>query len=218
MPRRWVFGLKKEDFKDQNGNPVSMWSRIAGRIWSAETKDVNVGQFPEAALNNFHDTIKLLAGMAAQLASLPSDYLSFNAVVPPSADAMRAIDARMELKINGKLIDTGESLEDVMRLILRFKGGAWDERAESLETVWADPGTSSIAQKADAAVKLVAAGIISDEQAQEDLGYGPIARQRMNDAIQAKAAQALQNLQDQFGSDASVPPDAPAAPPSQPVE
>lgn len=216
MPRRWVFGLKKEDFRDQNGQPVGMWSRIAGRIWSSETKDVNVGQFPEAALTNFHETIKLLAQLASQIAALPANYLAFNNVNPTSADAMRAIDAQLELRIKSKMLDFGEDAEQVMRLVKRFQDGVWDPEAESLETDWADPGTPTAAQKADAVSKLVGAGIIPVEQAREDLGYGPIARSRMA-AMDEKAAtdptiQALANS-------LTAPPQRPQIPagPAEPV-
>jgi hypothetical protein len=120
-----------------------------------------------------------LAQLASQVAALPANYLAFNNVNPTSADAMRAIDAQLELRIKGKMIDNGEDLEDVMRLVMRFRDGVWDERAKALETVWSDPGTPTTAQKADAVSKLVGSGIIPVEQAREDLGYGPIARERM---------------------------------------
>ncbi len=48
--------------------------------------------------------------------------------------------------------------------------------------------TPTVAQKADAAVKLVESGVITDVQAQEDLGYSPTQRARM---AEAKAASAL---------------------------
>lgn len=179
IPRRWIFGVKNSDFVDADGKKVSAWSRIAGRIWSHPEKDVTAGQFPEANLTNFHETIKLFAGLASQVAALPANYLAFNAVNPSSADAMRAIDAQLELRVKRKFIDFGEAFEDVMRLVLRLKTGSWDPRADSLETVWADPGTPTVAQKADAIVKLVQAKVIPVEQAREDLGYGPIARDRM---------------------------------------
>ncbi|MEU5668540.1 phage portal protein, partial [Streptomyces longwoodensis] len=38
VPRRVAFGVDEQDFVDQNGNPVSKWSRIAGRIWAMTKK------------------------------------------------------------------------------------------------------------------------------------------------------------------------------------
>ncbi len=46
-------------------------------------------------------------------------------------------------------------------------------RHESLETIWADPETRTVAQAADAAVKKLAVGV-SREQVLEDLGYSPV--------------------------------------------
>lgn len=187
MPRRWVFGLKKDDFKDQHGNQVSMWSKIAGRIWSAETKDVNVGQFDEASLSNFHETIKLLAQLAAQVSALPANVLAFNAVNPASAEALQALDAQMVERVKGKQDQFGEDAEDVMRLVMRIQSGSWDERAQSLEAVWASPTIESEAAKADRTMKLVATrdgygrSIVPIEQAREDLGYTPQQRKRMAD-------------------------------------
>lgn len=201
MPRRWVFGMKKSDFKDQNGNPVSAWSRIAGRIWSHEDPNVKAGQFPEADLRNFHDTIKLLARMVAQLLAAP-EALAFDSVNPPSAEAFGAMHSERSMRIRAKQVAFGEAAEDLMRLVLRLKTGAWDKKADSLETIWRDPDTMTFAQKADGIVKLVTAkdgqgrSIITVEQAREDLGYDAIARERMADQDKAAQQSAMQALQD----------------------
>lgn len=205
MPRRWVFGMKKGDFKDQNGNTVSAWSRIAGRLWSHESTEIKVGQFPEADLRNFHDTIKLLARMAAQILAAP-EALSFDSVNPPSAEAFGAMNAERSMRIRSKQITLGEAAEDVMRLVLRIKTGGWDQKANSLSTVWADPDVMTFSQKADGIVKLVTAkdgqgrSVITVEQAREDLGYDAIARERMegqDKAAQNAAMQALQEMASQ---------------------
>jgi hypothetical protein len=201
MPRRWVFGMKKSDFKDQNGRQVGMWSQIAGRIWSHENENIKVGQFPEAALSNFHDTIKLLGRLTAQILAAPHS-LSFDSVNPPSAEALGAMNAERDMRIRVKQVDFGESAEDAMRLVLRFMDGSWDPKARSIETVWADPSTMTFAQKADGITKLVTAkdgqgrSIIPVEQAREDLGYGAIARQRMSDMDSAAQKATMAAIRD----------------------
>lgn len=206
IPRRWIFGVKKEDFIDpQTSKPLSAWSKLTGRVWSHSNPDTKAGQFSETDLRNFHETIKLLAQLASQVAALPANYLAFNSVNPSSADAMRAIDAQLELRIRDKFTDNGEDLEDVMRLVLRFQLGEWDPRAESLETVWADPGTPTLAQKMDAAVKGVTArgsdgkSLIPVEQAREDLGYSVTARKRMAEMDESQSlTEVAQSLMDSF--------------------
>jgi len=73
----------------------------------------------------------------------------------------------------------GGAWEDVMRLAVQVRDGQPARGLDSLETIWRDPETRTTAQAADAAVKLVAAGIIPPAQAQEDLGYTPVQIERM---------------------------------------
>lgn len=214
MPRRWVFGMKKGDFKDQNGNNVSAWSRIAGRLWSHENENIKVGQFPEADLRNFHDTIKLLARMVAQILAAP-EALAFDSVNPPSAEAFGAMHSERSMRIRTKQVDLGENAEDTMRLVLRLKTGQWDSEALALETIWKDPDTMTFAQKADGIVKLVTAkdgqgrSILTVEQAREDLGYDAIARQRMEEQDKAAQSRALDALR-QMAQDQQQPQLTPA--------
>lgn len=180
MPRRWAFGLSAEDFVDtRTGKPKSAWSAIAGRLWANKDKDIKVGQFDEADLAVFHNTIKVLGQISSQLLMLPNDYIGFDGVNPPSADSMRASETRLVKEIENMHINLGEGYEDNMRNVLRIQTGRWDPKARSLETVFRDPSTPTIAQKADAIVKLHSEKIVPTEQAREDLGYGPIARARM---------------------------------------
>ncbi|HRE03048.1 MAG TPA: hypothetical protein PLV68_17245, partial [Ilumatobacteraceae bacterium] len=69
----------------------------AGRIWSTNKKpgDVAYGQFEESDLAVFHNTIKVLAQLAGQLANLPQDYMAFTSANPTSADGQRASETRM---------------------------------------------------------------------------------------------------------------------------
>ena len=66
---------------------------------------------------------------------------------------------------------------------------------DSIATVWRDPATPTVAQAADAAVKLVQSDIITPEQALEDLGYTPVQiereRQRREDAAVTAATAAV---------------------------
>lgn len=185
MPRRWAFGLKREDFVDANGNLKSAWSTIKGRLWAADNKDVNVGQFPESDLKNFHDTIKLLAAMVVHLSGLPPYYLSFEGGNPTSADAIRSSEAPMVKRIERKQVHFGGAWEEVMRICLQVSTGSVPPEADRLETVWRDAATPTVAQRADAVMKLHAEGIIPTEQARIDLGYSPAQRKNMQQMDQA---------------------------------
>ena len=178
MPRRWAAMLKADDFVDANGKPLNVWSRDTGRLWATES-DAKFGQFQESDLAVFHNSIKLLAQLASQMLALPPHYLSFVGDNPASADAIRSSETQLVKRVERKHTYLGGAWEDVQRLVLRFKNGKWDPAAQGLETVWRDPSTPTVAQKADAAVKMVQTGILPVEQAREDMGYSQEQRNRM---------------------------------------
>jgi hypothetical protein len=197
LPRRWATGLDESDFVDENGNPINTYSMISGRMWGTENKDAKFGQFPEAALTNFHETIKLLMQIVAMQLGLPSHYLLFQGDNPPSADAIRSAEAQLVKRAERKQQTLSTRWEQVQRLVLMELGRAEDARPKNIETMWRDPSTPTIAQKADAIVKLVQArdtsgrSILPIEQARDDLGYTPMQQEKMRDWD----AQAIQDSQ-----------------------
>jgi hypothetical protein len=186
MPRRWVVGMGPEDFLDTQGNPVSEWTRTAGRIWASEDPAAKMGQFPEANLTNFHETLNALAKLVASTAGLAPHVLGMATDNPASADAIRSSEARLVKRAERRQRAFGGSWEDVMRLAVQIYDGVSDATADmrSLEVIWRDASTPTIAQKADAAVKLNQAGITPKRQTREDLGYtqAQIARMEEDDA------------------------------------
>ena len=187
MPRRAWFGMSEEDFADEHGNPISVWSRIAGREWATEhTQDeAGVVQFAEADLRNFHESIKLLAQLASQVLALPPHYMGFATTNPPSADAIRSAEAQLVKRCERKQTIFGGAWERVMQIAARIAGVEDGRDLRLLETVWRNPATPTVAQKADAAVKLYSAGISTLEQTREDVGYTPAQRQNMADEDRA---------------------------------
>lgn len=183
MPRRYAFGLKAEDFTDRNGNPISAWSKLKNRIWASESSDVNVGTFDESDLSNFHSTIKLLAQLTSQLAALPPHYMGFNSDNPTSADAIRSSETQLVKRVERKHTFLGGAWEDVQRINLMFLRGSnvLEDRDHRLETVWRDPSTPTVAQKADAAVKKYESGIVPLEQTRIDLSYSATQREQMRE-------------------------------------
>lgn len=186
MPRRWGVGVSEKDFQDQAGNPLNPWSRDAGTLWATENKEARFGQFAEANLENFHKTIKLLSDAVLQLTGLPPHYglSSGGESNPASADAIRSSESQLVKRVERKQTYLGGAWEQVMRTALRIQEGSWDEKAWTLETIWRDPSTPTVAQKADAVMKLATPiqngrAVVPLEQARIDLGYTPEQRTRM---------------------------------------
>lgn len=174
MPRRYALGFGPEDFQDQDGNPVSTWSKIAGRIWATEKSSQDgaaVGQFPEANLSNFHATITQLAKLVSSLTGLPPQFLGETTQNPPSADAIRSSETRLVKRAERRQRQFGGSWERAQRLVYRVATGEWDPRLVRLETLWRDAATPTVAQATDAAMKRYQGGVVPLRQTRRDLGY-----------------------------------------------
>lgn len=171
IPARYAFGLSQDEFVDREGNQISPWRAVLGKLWAHEDPEIKAGQWPAADLKNFHETLNQLARMTAAVAALPPHYLGFTTDNPASADAIRSNEARLVKRAERKQVSFGESWEAVMGLAIRIVDGEWDANAARLETRWRDAATPTKAQAADATVKLVQARVIPPQQGQVDLGY-----------------------------------------------
>jgi hypothetical protein len=203
---------------------VSAFSRIIGRMWATEKNrredGADVIQFPEASLGNFHETINQLARLVASLAGLPPHFLGFTTDNPASADAIRSSEARLVKRAERKQRAWGGSWERVMRLVLRVRDGEWSDDARSLETLWRDASTPTVAQSADAAVKLHQAGIVPLRPTRERLGFSQAEIARMEELDEQAAQDAMQRIMsgDLAALEAGPkPPEEPAPAPPEPV-
>ncbi|MCX5601616.1 phage portal protein [Streptomyces phaeochromogenes] len=201
-PRRVAFGFGEEDFVDASGRKVSAFSRVIGRIWATEKNrktgqdgdGADVLQFPEASLTNFHESIKLLAQLVASLAGLPPHFLGQATDNPASADGIRSSETRLVKRAERRQRTNGGTWERVNRKIMRLRDGSWNPDARSMETIWRDASTPTIAQSADAAVKKHAAGIVPLRQTREDLRYTQAQIERMEEQDEKDAQDAMRRI------------------------
>jgi hypothetical protein len=192
-PRRWATGvdLGGGDAQIERSREVlrQVWSQAErDRVWTSDSPNTSFGQFPEASLDNFIGAINMLTARAAALSGLPPHYFGQAGDNPASADALRSSESALVKRARRKQRVFGGSWERVMRLALLVRDGAVPDDALSMETIWASAETPTVAQKADAAVKLKQAGLVTDDVLLEDLGYTPEQRRRI---AQDKADAAL---------------------------
>jgi hypothetical protein len=183
VPQRGVLGASKGDFVGQDGKPLTVWESYFGAIWALQNKDAKTFQFDAASLANFETIVNMYARLVAGLTGLPSHYLGFTTENPASADAIRSSEARLVKRVERKQRAFGGGWEQVMRLVRRFQTGEWDPSLRQLETLWRDPSTPTVAQKADATMKLASTTvggvpIMPLEMAREELGWSAVKRQR----------------------------------------
>jgi hypothetical protein len=206
LPRRAVFGAKASDFVDEHGRQTSPFSRIVGRIWAFEDSETKAMQFPEANLSGFHDTMKLLAQLAASISGLPPHYVGMSTDNPASADAIRSSEARLVKRAERRQRAFGEAWERAMRIALLVRHGEVSPEAARMEMQWRDASTPTIAQRADATVKLFQAGLLPRLQAWEDLGYSSTQIARMQKEIDKEAERAAEAFG--VGRDPQMPGDS----------
>lgn len=182
LPQKWAAGMSLADFKDPATNEaITEWETYIGSIWATSNKDAKFGQFTAADLTNFRTIVSLYAQLAAGVTGLPMRYFGQLSDNPPSADGIRADEARLVGLVEDKQIFAGEAIEAAMRDARRIETDADDLELLGLETRWRNAATPTLAQAADAASKTFSSGIISKRQARTDMGYTPNEIKRMED-------------------------------------
>ena len=162
-PRRWATGIELEeaDVLDAEGNPTG------------ETEAVN--PIPD-----------VLLGQIMAVSALPSHYIGITTSNPASADALRAAEASLTARAEARQATFGRSWEQVARLIVAVSSGV-DPSTVEVRVVWADAATRSVAQEADAVVKLFAAGLLPASFALKRLGYDADEISEIRNARRAEA-------------------------------
>lgn len=167
-PRRWVTGLEVEE--DDDGNPVNPFGTEARRVWQSESPETRFGEFGATNLAGYSSAVAIITQQIGALTGLPPHYLGLHGDQPASADAIRSSESSLVSKAVARQRTFGKSWAQVAALVSMVSTG---RRPAIVKPVWASPETRTPAQAADAAAKLVAAGIVPVEQALDDLGYSP---------------------------------------------
>lgn len=221
LPLRGIFGIGPGDLEDEAGNKMTALQAIMGRLLTlpVDAQGARQFEFTSANLGNFHETLNQLARLVASLAGLPPYYVGLTTENPPSADAIRSSEIRLIKRAERRQRAFGGSHERLARLVRRFQDGDWNPRYRRLETIWRDAATPTVAQKADAAVKLynLPSPIVPLRQTREDLGYSQvqIARMEQEDAVQREKDMA--DLKLATAAETNPPPDEQVPPDEQPL-
>ncbi|MEL4358388.1 MULTISPECIES: phage portal protein [unclassified Luteococcus] len=195
-PRRWATGVELEETEvvDEQGNPTGEVIETnpypdSNRMMVAEQPEAKFGQLPAADLAAYESGIRVLQAQISAVSGLAPHYLGVHGDQPASADALRASEAALVAKVESRQATFGRAWEAVARLMVAVRTGAPVETV-TVAVQWADAATRSVAQEADAVVKLVQAGILPVTYALARLGYSDdeirlIEQARRSDALQA---------------------------------
>jgi hypothetical protein len=181
VPQRYVLGASKNDFVDADGNVLPTWEAYFGALWALSNNEAKVGQLTAAELSNFANIVNHYAQLVSGITGLPMRYLGQATTNPPSAEGILADESRLIKQCEDLQAAMEAGWERVMQIAVRIRDGVWDPRLRQMETQWRNPATPTRAQQADAAVKLVQAGILPVEAAWEDLGYSAARRAKLRE-------------------------------------
>jgi hypothetical protein len=172
VPQRYALGVSKGDFVDSDGDPLPVWKAYFGAIWSHSDNSAKVGQFAASDLRNFHETVNHYAGLLAGQYGLPMRYMGQNTANPPSADGIRADEARLVKRAERKMSAWGDQLGRVMATYERFRTGDWPESGARIAVEWHDAATPTYAAKVDGVQKLTGGSpLLSREGGWDELGW-----------------------------------------------
>jgi Phage portal protein, SPP1 Gp6-like len=181
-PRRWATGveLAEEPVLDVNGNPeMELGEPVmqevnpipeGNRAMISEAADAKFGQLEAADLAGYEASVRVLLGQIMAVSTLPSHYVGVFTDNPASADALRAAEASLTARAEARQATFGRAWEQVGRLIVAVRDGV-DPAGVDVRVQWADAATRSVAQEADAVVKLHQAGLLPASFALKKLGY-----------------------------------------------
>lgn len=176
-PRRWATGIElvEEPVLDENGDETDETVTVNpfpenNRMMISEAPEAKMGQLDAADLASYEAAVRVLQAQISAVSGLPPHYLGAHGDQPASADAMRAAEASLTAKAEARQQVFGRAWEAVARLIIATRTGQ-DPTTIELAVQWADPATRSVAQEADAVVKLFAAGLLPASYALKKLGY-----------------------------------------------
>lgn len=182
-PRRWATGIEvtEEPVLDEetgipileDGEPVMREVNPipeGSRAMLAEEPNARFGQLDAANLNGYETAVNVLLGQIMAVSTLPAHYVGVFTDNPASADALRAAEASLTARAEARQQTFGRSWEQVARLMVAVRDGRDPQQVEA-RVQWADAATRSVAQEADAVVKLFTAGLLPTSYALKKLGY-----------------------------------------------
>lgn len=166
-PRRWATGIEltEEPVLDDDGNPVldpdtnePVTTEVnpipeGNRAMISEEQGAKFGQLDAATLTGYENAVNIVLGQIMAVSTLPAHYVGVFTDNPASADALRAAEASLTARAEARQATFGRAWERVAKLMIAVRDGRDPLQLEA-RVQWADAATRSVAQEADAVVKL----------------------------------------------------------------
>lgn len=181
IPRRYVATpsvMTEEQAREVQEGIIKSLMSPGGTKVSVLGGGATLNELTASDLAGFRTGIELLIDEVAALASLPGYWVRSATSNPTSADAIRAAEHRLSVKVRQRQEWFGPAFADAMRLAQLVRDGYADPRLDDLVTMWADPSPRTISQEADAATRLFATGVVDRRGALELMQFPPLEVER----------------------------------------
>lgn len=152
--QRWVTGAS---FEDEDGNPMEPFKPGADLVWAVEDETAKFGDFSQADLTPILSAVRDDVKDMAVISRTPGHYL-LGEFVNASGDAFTASETGLVAKAKERMAHFGEAIEEAIRIGYLYLKDARADAFDS-EVQWGDPQRRALAEMADAATKLSAAGV-----------------------------------------------------------
>jgi hypothetical protein len=157
FPQRWIAGLQMG--ADDEGNPLPPKIKAyVDHILMAANPDTKFGQFAAADLKQYVEALEAHIRHLAAITQTPPHYL-LGSLVNLSAEALAAAESGLQRKIKGRQEVLGERYEQALRLAALIMRDELAARDITSHVHWQDVESRSLAQVADALVKLKDVGV-----------------------------------------------------------
>ncbi|ALI26934.1 Phage capsid and scaffold [Mycolicibacterium fortuitum] len=183
-PRRWATGIELEERPviDSEGNPVTdddgeqVLEAVNpipenNRAMISENHEAKFGQLAAADLAGYEASVRIFLGQIMAVSTLPAHYIGIFTDNPASADALRASEASLTARAEARQEIFGRAWEKVAKLMVAVLDQVDLTTVDDVSVFWSEAGTRSMAQEADAAVKLFEAGLLPRAFTLRKLGY-----------------------------------------------
>lgn len=157
FPQRWIAGLQMG--VDDAGEPLPPKIKAyVDHILMAANPDTKFGQFAAADLKQYVEALEAHIRHLAAITQTPPHYL-LGSLVNLSAEALAAAESGLQRKIRGRKDTLGSRYERALRLAAAIMGDDVAAKDITSQVHWQDVESRSLAQVADALLKLTSIGV-----------------------------------------------------------
>lgn len=162
-PQRYLMGADESMFVDEDGNKISQWDALIGRILMAPSDDGDktptAGTFASASPQPFTELLKTYMQEISASSGIPATHFGFATDNPASADAIQRADVRIDKRAVRRQRQYDLGLVELGELCVLWRDGELPPPG-AIKSRWTPVSLVAPGAAADRATKMIAAGVL----------------------------------------------------------